>query len=628
MGITTQSPNLPTNPVGLYYVYWSPFKPLSQWSQRINMFFLFHAYPADGEAVGGDTGAVVLRKPSGAIGASLNSEIATVRARGQRVLVSVGGAGGQVYIQTKARADAFIASFKSINEELGGSGTTLAIDGLDWNNFEGTSLAGQAQWMTYVGQQLKAFYGDQFIITSPPAGFSLAGPGPQPTSDRQLLATMYAGDALDWFCPQYYDPSNLNTVENVRLGMNVYKAPVTVDGQTISIPDDHVGIGFGITSEPGTTARWSPSNAFAAYNTMVSEGQNPKGGFNWANYEDTGELFANQVAIAFTNNADPVITNPAFTLAASANVTTGEATTAQLTPPSGKTSGADFQAGYVNEATNPHAPLDLDSGKYTELEYVITATDDAEDAAVYEFRVTYDGVVLDSYPVTPTWTIGTPPAPPDTTAPSVPANLAATAVSQSQINLSWSASTDDTGVTNYLIYRDGSLVATLGNVTSYADTGLTPSTLYSYTVSARDAATNESAQSSSASATTDAAPNNPPTISVSGINNGDTVSDTINPTITVNDPDGAGDIVAVRFYVDGTLTATDTSSPYATPYDTTNASDGIHSLYWEVEDTAGATATSGPINVTFDNNGQPNPPVNVIRFNGPITITGVGTITF
>ena len=96
--------------------------------------------------------------------------------------------------------------------------------------------------------------------------------------------------------------------------------------------------------------------------------------------------------------------------------------------------------------------------------------------------------------------------PPDTTAPSTPTGLSASAVSSSQINLSWTASTDNVGVTGYRVYRAATLLATLGAVTTYQNTGLAASTSYSYTVQAIDAAGNASAQSASASATTQAAP--------------------------------------------------------------------------------------------------------------------------
>jgi hypothetical protein len=91
----------------------------------------------------------------------------------------------------------------------------------------------------------------------------------------------------------------------------------------------------------------------------------------------------------------------------------------------------------------------------------------------------------------------------DTTAPSVPGGLTATAVSSSQINLSWTASTDNVGVTGYNVFRGGTKIGTSPN-TSYQDAGLAASTTFTYTVSAFDAAGNTSAQSAGASATTQA----------------------------------------------------------------------------------------------------------------------------
>ncbi|MDD5463455.1 MAG: fibronectin type III domain-containing protein, partial [Methylococcales bacterium] len=89
----------------------------------------------------------------------------------------------------------------------------------------------------------------------------------------------------------------------------------------------------------------------------------------------------------------------------------------------------------------------------------------------------------------------------DTTAPSVPAYLTATAISSTQINLSWGASTDNVGVTGYKVFRNGTQIATVTG-TSYSDTGLAASTVYSYTVLSYDAAGNSSSNSVSVSAKT------------------------------------------------------------------------------------------------------------------------------
>jgi fibronectin type 3 domain-containing protein len=98
---------------------------------------------------------------------------------------------------------------------------------------------------------------------------------------------------------------------------------------------------------------------------------------------------------------------------------------------------------------------------------------------------------------------------PDTTPPTAPSNLKATAASSTQINLSWTASTDNVGVTGYLIQRcQGAgctsfvqIAAPAGTATTYNDTGLSVSTSYSYEIIATDAAGNLSSPSNIASAT-------------------------------------------------------------------------------------------------------------------------------
>ena len=110
----------------------------------------------------------------------------------------------------------------------------------------------------------------------------------------------------------------------------------------------------------------------------------------------------------------------------------------------------------------------------------------------------------------------TTPAGPDTVPPSVPAGLSATAVSASQVNLSWSASTDNVGVTGYQVQRcAGAGCSTFVQVaapsgTSVSDPGLTASTSYSYRVRAVDAAGNTSGFSTVVSVITPAPPAGPP----------------------------------------------------------------------------------------------------------------------
>jgi len=135
------------------------------------------------------------------------------------------------------------------------------------------------------------------------------------------------------------------------------------------------------------------------------------------------------------------------------------------------------------------------------------------------------------------------PACPDTTAPSVPTGLTATAASCSQINLSWTASTDTggSGVNGYNVYKNGAYLKQV-TTTSTTDTGLNASTSYSYTVSAVDNAGNQSAQSSPASASTPACPDTiAPTGSIT-INEGATYANTVSVTLTLSASDNSGSV--------------------------------------------------------------------------------------
>ncbi|MBO9577219.1 MAG: DUF4434 domain-containing protein [Microbacteriaceae bacterium] len=95
----------------------------------------------------------------------------------------------------------------------------------------------------------------------------------------------------------------------------------------------------------------------------------------------------------------------------------------------------------------------------------------------------------------------------DSSAPGTPTSLAATVSGSQVIDLSWTAPGDNVGIAGYQIFRGGSLVAIKhGAASGWSDSQLDGSTSYSYTIKAFDAAGNLSAATSSASATTGAAP--------------------------------------------------------------------------------------------------------------------------
>jgi chitodextrinase len=89
----------------------------------------------------------------------------------------------------------------------------------------------------------------------------------------------------------------------------------------------------------------------------------------------------------------------------------------------------------------------------------------------------------------------------DTTAPTAPTTLAASGTTTTSTNLSWTASTDNVGVTGYDVYQGATLKATV-TTTTYSVTGLTAATAYTFSVKAKDAAGNISASSNVVNVTT------------------------------------------------------------------------------------------------------------------------------
>ncbi len=91
----------------------------------------------------------------------------------------------------------------------------------------------------------------------------------------------------------------------------------------------------------------------------------------------------------------------------------------------------------------------------------------------------------------------------DTQAPSTPTGLTSTGKTSSSVSLSWSAATDNVGVTGYDVYNGSTRALTVSG-TSATVGGLSPSTAYTFTVRARDAAGNVSGASSAVTVTTSA----------------------------------------------------------------------------------------------------------------------------
>ncbi|WP_157562472.1 discoidin domain-containing protein [Micromonospora chokoriensis] len=125
---------------------------------------------------------------------------------------------------------------------------------------------------------------------------------------------------------------------------------------------------------------------------------------------------------------------------------------------------------------------------------------------------------------------------PDTQAPSAPGNLGYTQPASGQIQLNWSASTDNVGVTGYDVYANGALRGSVGSSTlTYTDSQPTSATV-SYYVRAKDAAGNQSANSNTVTRT---GTGNPPTGSNLAIGKPITASGYVHTFVATNANDNS-----------------------------------------------------------------------------------------
>jgi len=183
----------------------------------------------------------------------------------------------------------------------------------------------------------------------------------------------------------------------------------------------------------------------------------------------------------------------------------------------------------------------------------------------------------------------------DTDPPTAPASLTVDAVGETTVDLSWSASTDNVAVTDYRVYRDAAIVATVAG-TSFGDAGLTPDTAYSYDVTALDAAGNESAASNTVNPTTDATPDTEDPTAPSGLAVGTVGETTIDLSWTASTDNVA--VTEYRVYRDAAIVATVAGTSFG---DTALTSATGYNYQVTALDAAGnESAPSNAVNPTTD----------------------------
>ena len=212
----------------------------------------------------------------------------------------------------------------------------------------------------------------------------------------------------------------------------------------------------------------------------------------------------------------------------------------------------------------------------------------------------------------------------DTQAPTAPTGLTSSGLTATSVNLSWTASTDNVGVTGYDVYRNGTKINTaVVTTTTYSATGLTNATAYSFYVRARDAAGNVSANSNTINITTpdNQAPTAPASLAASAVTA---------TSLTLTWATSTDNVAVTGYDVYQNNVKINTSPVTSPTYAVSGLTQGTTYMYYvKAFDAAGNfSANSNTLNVSTTDTQAPTAPSNLASSNltsGGVTLNWVAS---
>ena len=268
---------LPSKVIAVYWTRWNPGIRLTQVPQSYNVLYLFAA---------GRSG------DAGGIGWGMNdiaADIRTVRALGQRVVLSTGGAGQEINFSSRAVSQRFVDSVVRINTELGGTLVSPAIDGVDFNTFEAEATPNTAEYL-WMFTELKRRFGQDFGITSPPA--------PWKAQDKVMIREALSKDLMTYAGLQFYDgPGLADPAYIIKTARDWVHNVAGGDASKIVV-------GFGMENMANYS---SIEQILTAWRAIEKEFPTIRGAFLWHHKADSdrGWAFALQLAPLVLDKAIP-----------------------------------------------------------------------------------------------------------------------------------------------------------------------------------------------------------------------------------------------------------------------------------------------------------------------------------
>jgi chitinase len=224
---------LPAKVLACYFVTWLYGSYLiTDVPLDFNVIYIFTAVPAGTIPAGGNRnnlGDGSFFMPDAGAPQISATNVQICRNRGQKVILTVGGAGAGYNFNTRTKSNNFITSFQTMATALGG------VDGIDFNNFEAGITTGQTMStitteMNYIATQLRSIYGANFAITCPP-GASVYGTVPPggtifAPNDATIINALNTAGLLTYAAPQFYDFSGFKTAGTVATFISQYVANI------------------------------------------------------------------------------------------------------------------------------------------------------------------------------------------------------------------------------------------------------------------------------------------------------------------------------------------------------------------------------------------------------------------
>lgn len=240
---------------------------LSSASSKVNVFFLAFAKSAES-----GSGRLYFNpdEGSGVTPVQMQADIATVQARGAKVILSIGGAvEGGIAMRTEPQVAELVSSVTSICD-------VYECDGIDWDLEQGGSGT-NLESLVSASAQLKAMRGADFLVTvSVEPGLALYEEFALATGRATVDGKTYSGLVCDLYGPQFYDFAQTREERKA----DIVAIATRLVGLGLPAPKFVIGTTYA-GSALGASGQMPPRDYLAAYNSLQSRGISVRGAYVW-----------------------------------------------------------------------------------------------------------------------------------------------------------------------------------------------------------------------------------------------------------------------------------------------------------------------------------------------------------